>query len=940
MISAEIWEWIGKLKTIKAMIKKLLSASLFAFVALAANAYEIGEFAYTKVAKYEITGANLVVNGKFTEGDTGFGAGWVATDAANAPLESVFTMVTGGPNGSNTQKVIDGQTDLTKGMYQKIAISAGGTYVVSFQVLGATAAFTDLDLTGGNTNYMAAYYNTDAKDSLATCGGNKNVNLYYGTNGVCGAYQFSFGTTFTPVAFAVEAPAEGYIIIDFRGLNAGVEIADVECHLAENVYDDRIARDRIAYFQKYLVSEGIAEREFYEDFELAVADVEAGLEAGESPEKMAELMENLELVWAEFTAVNFENMMNIIPTKDGSANTGNNSANWMNWTGKYNKLNSNYNGKAPWSWSTDRWCHKSTDLNSPMAIQWMRKAGANNGWNNIATLTATLNPGTYYWGVTGQGGMMTLNKERWARSWADECAETKLFFNGDTILVDTLNAARNEDYVLEFKLDEQKEVTLGIICNNVSTSETAGFDVQFYSPVLFKLINPDELTEAQKAYIAGFLKQMDALAGRIEFANAYVSAANDTLPWGKEALKVGAEEAQARYDAWAALDTAAILEAMDLEQVLADTVMNNGVRFLNNDYITPFEAMNKPLTDMPGAIAAAEETLDVRMYSSSSKRTELKASIAASKAMYAEKLQVAFSSEDSLALITQRESMAAMVETFKAAIDAKTIVDIDFNGATVVEHTDPEGLIDTYYTLEGTKGTMILSNYANGATGTTQFELGVNGTDSLNMLRVGNGSATVDFTGVPVTDQDIVKIQFELYVGNLSGKKNGYKLLTAEGDTICGINFSKYSGNDDLNTFGVDYNGKINAVGSSSASNAAIAAASNKTSFEVVLDFGLKTMYCVTSGSRGTVTTEAIALPEGKIPAQFVIYADYNNADRRSWFDNFKVLNIATDPNGIEAIQIAKPVANGIMYNIMGQQILKPIKGQIYIQNGVKKIGK
>ncbi|MBQ8191821.1 MAG: hypothetical protein IJZ45_08675 [Bacteroidaceae bacterium] len=919
------------------MIKKLLSASLFAFVALAANAYEIGEFAYTKVAKYKITGENLVVNGKFTEGDTGFGAGWVATDAANAPLESVFTMVTGGPNGSNTQKVIDGQTDMTKGMYQKIAVSAGGTYVVSFQVLGTTAAFTDLDMTGGNTNYMAAYYNTDAKDSLATVNG---TNLYYGTNGVCGAYQFSFGTTFTPVAFAVEAPAEGYIIIDFRGLNAGVEIADVECHLAENVYDDRIARDRIAYFQKYLVSEGIAERDFYEDFELAVADVEAGLEAGESPEKMAELMENLELVWTEFTAVNFENMMNIIPTKDGSANTGNNSANWMNWTAKWNKLSNDYNGKAPWSWTTDRWCHKTAAADSPMAIQWMRGAGANGNWNNIATLTATLNPGTYYWGVSGQGGMMTLNKNRWARSWADECAETKLFFNGDTILVGILNAARNEDYVLEFKLDEQKEITLGIICNNVSTSENAGFDVQFYSPVLFKLIDPDELTEAQKAYIAGFLKQLDALAGRIEFANAYVSAANDTLPWGKEALKAGAEEAQARYNEWAALDTAAILETMDLEQVLADTVMNNGVRFLNNNYITPFEAMNKPLTDMPGAIAAAEETLDVRMYSSSSKRTELKASIAASKAMYAEKLQVAFSSEDSLALITQRESMAAMVETFKAAIDSKTIVDIDFNGATVVEHTDPEGLIETYYTLEGAKGTMVLSNYANGATGTTQFELGVNGTDSLNMLRVGNGSATVDFTGVPVTDQDIVKIQFDLYCGNLSGKKNGYKLLTAEGDTICGINFSKYSGNDDLNTFGVDYNGKISAVGSSSASNAAIAAESNKTSFEIVLDFGLKTMYCVTSGSKGTATTEAIALPEGKIPAQFVIYSDYNNADRRSWFDNFKVLNIATDPNGIEAIQIAKPVANGIMYNIMGQQILKPIKGQIYIQNGVKKIGK
>ncbi len=576
-----------------------------------------------------------------------------------------------------------------------------------------------------------------------------------------------------------------------------------------------------------------------------------------------------------------------------------------------------------------------------MAIQWMRGAGANNNWNNIATLTATLSAGTYYWGVTGQGGMMTLNKNRWARSWANECAETKLFFNGDTIIVDTLNAARNLDYVVEFKLEEEKEITLGIICNNVSSlSENAGFDVQFYSPVLYKLKIAGELTEEEKAYLAAVATQLEALSGRIAVANGHLAEANDTLPWGKEALKVGVVEAQARFDVWAALTQDEILEALYNDEVLADTIMNDGVRFLNNNYITPFTAMNAPFTDMLPAIAAAEETKDVRMYSSSSKRADLEAAIAASKAMYAEKLQVAFSSEDSLALITQREDMNAVVEAFKAAIDAKTIVDINFDGATVVEHVDPEQLVETYYTIDGAMGTMKLSNYAAGATGTTLFELGYNAADSLNMLRVGAGEATVDFSGVPVTDQDIVKVSFDLYVGNLSGKKNGYKLLTAEGDTICGIYFSKYSGTDDMNTFAVDYNNKIAAVGSSSASNAAISASSNKTSFEIVLDYGLKTMYCVTSGSRGTVTTEAIALPEGKVPGQFVLYSDYNNSDRRSWFDNLLIQNIATDPSVIEAIQIAKPVANGIMYNIMGQRILKPIKGQIYIQNGVKRIAK
>ena len=75
-----------------------------------------------------------------------------------------------------------------------------------------------------------------------------------------------------------------------------------------------------------------------------------------------------------FVEANFSNVLNLIPTTDGSANTGNNSANWMNWTAKWNKLSNDYNGKAPWTWTTDRWCHKTAAADSPMAIQWMRGA--------------------------------------------------------------------------------------------------------------------------------------------------------------------------------------------------------------------------------------------------------------------------------------------------------------------------------------------------------------------------------------------------------------------------------------------------------------------------------------------------------------------------------------------------------------------------------------
>ena len=923
-------------------MKKLLSASLFALAALSVSAYEVGEFAYTKIAKYRITGNNLVANGTFAGDD--FTAGWTATDEANSPLVTVFEQAAEGG-----VQVIAGQTALTCGMYQAVKIDAGGTYVVAFKVKGATAGFTDIDMTAGNVNYINAYFNTDA--ALATVDG---TNLLFGENGVGGGYQFSFNADdYTQVVFAVDAPQDGNIMIDFRGLNEGLAIKDVEVRTAEQVYDDRIANDRIAYFNKYLADGALEGKEYYDDLQASVKAVQDAIAANATPAEMTTYMENLENDWSLFAEANFSNMLNLIPTKDGSANTGNNSANWMHWTAKWNKLSSDYKNQAPWSWSTDRWCHKTAAADSPMAIQWMRGAGSNSNWNNIATLTAELQPGVYYWGVTGQGGMMTLNKNRWARSWADECAKTELFFNGDTVEVGILNAARNQDYVVQFKLEEAKEVTLGIICNNVSSSENTGFDVQFYSPVLY-LVKGDGLSPEELAYLDAVQVQLDALQGRIDVANGYLAEANDTLPWGKEDLAVGAAEAKVRHEQWTAMSEDDRLDMYYNDEQLPDTIMEHGVRFLNNNYINPFIAMNKPLTDMPGAIKAAQEVYAQRIYSSSSKKADFAALIAASEKMYAEKLVAPFSSADSLALVDQKAALEAMAVEFKAAIDATVLVDIDFGtqeapAAFEAHTTEPDSLGETttYNTIAGAKGVMTFNDlsgsypYALGWGSTTDETTGaIITTDSLGMLRVGNSEATVEFSGAPVGEFDIVNIKFDFYAGKLNKAKVGYKVLAAEGDTICGLYYSPYDGNDEFNTFAVDYNKYIPGVGSSSASNAAIAAASNKTQFDIVLDYGTKTMYCTTSSSKGTVTTEAIALPE-LVPAKFVLYSGYNNADRRCWFDNLIIQNIAAgDPNdAIGNVEAIRPVDNN-MYNLQGQRILAPVKGQIYIQNGRKMIAK
>ena len=922
-------------------MKKLLSACLFAVVALSANAYKVGDNVYTKVAKFKITGENLVTNGQFNQGDTGMD-GWTATDAT-MPLATTFVLADGqGPDGQNALQVNPGQNATTNGAYQKIAIQAGGTYVIGFKVMGASAGYTDYDLVGSNQNYMMAYYNTDG--TLATS------RTAFGADGINAGYQFSFTPDgYTEVVFSVTVEKEGYIMIDFRAMADGLMIADVACHAAQTEYDDRLAAEKAAYYRVFTESEALKDCAGYDNLVAKIEAVEEAIKTG--AEGLESLLGNMDLAWDEFCKEDGQlpNMIDYIVGKDGQVGTGYNSANWMYWNKKHNKLSNEYNGQAPWTWSTDRWAHKTAAENNPMQIDWQQGQSAT--WNNVATLTAKLEPGIYFWGVSGSGGHKCNTKNSWDRSWANECAATQLFFYGDTTEVFYLDPARVHDYVFPFEVTEEDTITtLGIICNN-SMGSSYGFDVHFLSPVLYKL-NVGGLSPDEEAYIGNVYTQLDALKGRIEVANGYLSEANDSLPWGKELLKEGVELVQPRYDEWASYTEDDILGWYDNEETLADTIMNNGVRFLNNNYINPFIAMNKPLTDMPGAIATAKATLDMRIYTSSTKKGEFSALIIASEKMYAEKLAAPFSSADSLALVDQKAALEAMAVEFKDAIDATAIIDINFDGATMdTVTTVVDSLETTSYVVKGALGEMtftdVLGSYcytlgwAHDVTDETTGEVSTV-IDSVGMLRVGNSEATVVVPAAPVVEAGgILNIQFDYYYGNLSGKKAGYKVLSAEGDTICGLFCSKYSGNDDLNTFGVDYNGKINAVGSSGGNdNAKIAASSNRTHFDIVLDYGLKTMYCTTSGSKGTVTTEVIALPD-YVPAKFVVYSNYNNADRRSWFDNLKIMNVSTvsAPDGIDNLEVIRPVDNN-MYNLQGQRILAPVKGQIYIQNGRKMIAK
>ena len=947
------------------MKKQLLSIALLSAVVSGAMAHEIGDKVYSNSAKWKITGKNLVTNGDFSDLSL---SGWTAIDETVDKLTTFSVLAGQGHEGKNEIKVNDGQTDLKNGIYQTIAIQQGGTYIVSMKVMNTKAAgFTDFDLTGANTNYINAYYNTDGERATAD-----GTNLSYGTDGVCGGYTFSFTTDeFTEVNFPVQAPADGQIVIDLRGLSEGLEICDVTCQAAEPIYDTRIPEKRIAYIKSVLNS-----YEFSEDskaeLQEAITEVETLISEG-ADDGYDTAMENLDLAWEEFVTANFSNVLNSINT----GADGNYSANWDNWTGKFNKLSSDasaQNAVSGWSWSTDRWCHKTAAANSPLQIQWMRNSSGT--WDNIATNTTTLDKGTYFFGFQGAGGMMTLNKDRWTRSQAKECAETYVFFNNDTtdmFLLPTSNemASTYGNVIYKFEVAEDNTpVTFGIRCN-IGQGQVAkdGFDVNFYHPVLYKVLVKGELTPEEKTYLDNVQTQIDALKGRIEVAEDYVAETQKELPWGKEDLKAGIEEAKKRFDVWDAMSEDDRLATMDnysaeyeatqapyyvdgayvlkdttytdnTEKALQNIIMNAGVRYLNNNFITPFVNKNAPLTDLAVAVENANAVYSEPINNSGDKET-FKAVIDAAQALYNTQLVAPYSQEVVDALVAKKKELSLASDAFIASVKKDVIVDIDFSTPAREIPATVEGELSKY-AIDGTKGTMnILGTFsAEMQKEWTQFAYGQGFNDMYtDVLFVGKGEAEVDL-GYEVKDNDAIIASFDIWYGYLDKAEFGFYFKDVDNNDIA--SFCRKAGSAaTANLLGLDESAAaISQVGGRNNGNVQgnICKDNNKTHFEVTLNYASKNMFVTTVNKDGKkVIHPTVAMPEGVGKATKLYFnSTYGNGERCCWLDNIVISVIGDVPSGIADVTTATQNAAKAVKKIENGQIVIVKNGKKYTVAGAQ----
>ena len=311
-----------------------------------------------------------------------------------------------------------------------------------------------------------------------------------------------------------------------------------------------------------------------------------------------------------------------------------------------------------------------------------------------------------------------------------------------------------------------------------------------------------------------------------------------------------------------------------------------------------------------------------------------------------------YSEENAATIVAANAELNEAVNVFTTTIPANciaSIVDIDFE-------KEAELNIESFlYTISGAKGSMELSSYVEGAEATNQeFQKGywTNGEQLWKgYLRVGNGEGTVVFdpTENGSMGTNILKVACDFYVQGLSGKSLGFYLKDAEDVDIFGIFHNFYNGTNTTNTCEADLSyiwaqsgGNYANASPADATDSVTAHPLEKTHFEVIMDYGRKSIYCTINSVNGSTTSNEFVLEA--VPNKFVLKCDYNNNDRRAWFDNLKIDRItagateAFDPTAIEKVKTAVQIEG--IYTLSGQRLkTAPAKG-IYIQNGKKIVVK
>lgn len=939
--------------------------------AVSSFAFEVGDYAYTTTQRLKITDANLVKNGTFAAGLTE--GGWCGLTLTEPVSATTWTVADGeGPNGETVVKSEGATADeplcnVWGNLY------GGQTYIVSFMVKAEGAGLTTVGTTVGS-NYVDFFLNSDG--SLAHVASTDEAPV----KDV--ATAFNLTNEWQTVTFAF-TPDEGQqLVMHIEKLATGTMITNISVHQVTVVYDDRIALRKKAFADKILADEnfnGEGTADAREEFENGVyaylnelLNTPGGLDDIGEAESIMEQFDNglVEFMNASTdnmaTETNFKYVTDL--TKFPKRNRKDLKANRTDGGFMFRQVGATDGGETNWQ-------HPNGGENFSLAIQ---GSYANNA-GSVALYNATLPAGKYYIAAEMRNAYMDA---KYNRTYTME-KNVKAFVGKDTVDLGIISGEDYTKFYMVGELQEGETFEAGFWWEGHSAG--SAFDIKSFECRAFGNI----ADEAERAAVwADFIAQYNAVVSARKTLVDMQADAN--YPWAKDSLARALEAWDPYYNTlmsnnWVAEDGSDTRKATNEE--LSDWALYQGVELYDEDgnllkyqlvrgyqnAINYVKEENKVFVTLANEIAAAEILRDDDMNQLGDKATFQNAIDAAQSTLTTTLAATTDATREAdEATVNQAiEDLKAAEEAFKASVpELAPLVDIDFSGSfepimTVTPGEEGEEDVETItgYTIKGAVGQMdfTTSSVADNGDGTfandqTAFALGCGGADVINadVLRIGKGTATVNLPedNIP-TDDEVLRTTFDAWFGGLINRNVNIELQNAAGERVAGFSYCLYAGstayNDFLNEAGEGLN--IAACGKSTGKdgNASLLVDKYKWQFDLIIDYKANTVQAnlLTSptGAKNGGLVALKQLEDNKI-AKFVLSSNYDNVDRRSWFDNLKIVKYNSSASGInETVGIAtvntdNVKATGAVYTLSGVQVKgAPAKG-LYIKDGKKFVVK
>lgn len=912
------------------MKKRLLLAFMAISASMSSFALSQGEFVYTPQGRFQITGANVNANSAFQSMD-----GWTVIGEGKTLADLFITNADGYAAGINS--IQSTASTAGEGIYYKFEpTDAGSTYVVSFKMKGAALDNiknripgdgykyeTNLVKVAGNTAGTYTYPSTEEEVVVNTA---EELNENWQT--------FNY-------AIQGDGNARTWFI-SFTAMATTIEIADVQIAPALQFADlrqrDVMLEKMNAYKNCYeWPAEVLADMGYDETIEALQA---IGDESGQAD--LDEQIATAQEILTEFQNANMDDYMagSYTATVDGGA-TPAVDMKFNTWLAKVQKAftwgewNCLPSGRGFWE-------------NESQGAADLGHYAGNSGWNygNTADpmgvyMQKTLDAGSYVFGIDSRAA---LREDATSSSWTNNDGWDVAY--GIAYIVKIENEVATDTIVSIVKDLDAVDYTQFIISATIAESGTYEIGFKAYCKEAYRDLkngsvvyvknaslwgkNNNKYSQKQLGYEADVREQITTGRDNLTKAAEYMADAN--YFWGKAELKACVDSVEtkiAQYETYSQDDIIATYDDDSYvktnstktaeEGLLVFEVYNEAVRDIlaaNKKFL----AVNDTLASIQAAIDDAETALAMRLYSASTGKDVLQSAINSTKDVQSQMKGVDYSEANAATIVATNDALSAAVEVFKTSVPSSaitTIVDIDFEQAAVIN--DETQL----YSITGAKGSMEFSTWSVDGTGNQPFEQGYwsNGEQLWKgYVRIGNGTGTVVFdpTENGSMGTNILRVACDMYIQGLSGRSLGFFLKNVvEGENgpedaeIFGLFHNFYNNTNTNNTCGVDID-KMWFKSGGSYNNASPADVDEETRtanplqkshVEVIMDYGRKSMYCTVSSPNGSATSPEVALEA--VPTKFILQCNYNNNDRRAWFDNLKIERLvagATDPF-VDAIQ-------------------------------------